>query len=138
MKTTLNHKDLKNSATGKSVGSLVSNRFGNKDIWFTINTSGFFQYLSPLLLEYLEGMENLFFESVLFEKSGKNELPSPVEYLTEMINPERDSVFVEEVLKKKFQESSGTYWNIVAEGNILKFTLSETPPTTEIGERMVS
>jgi hypothetical protein len=138
MKRILNHSKAQNTPTNTSPPSTGVGSFVKQNIWFTVNTLGFFKYISPSLLEYLEGMENQFFESVLFEKSGKNELPSPVEFLTEMINTERESVFVEEVLKSDPQETSGAYWNIVAEGCILKFTLSETPPTAEVGERRVS
>lgn len=138
MKRTLNHTKPQNSIASTSTGTPLPGRDVKHDIWFTVNTLGFFNYISPLLLEYLDGMENHFFESVLFEKSGKNELPSPVEFLTEMINIDRESVFVEEVLKKGLQETPGAYWNIVAEGCVLKFTLSETPPVAEAGERRLS
>lgn len=138
MKRILNHSKPHTSTASTGNISTGADGFVKQAIWFTVNTLGFFQYISPPLLEYLEGMENQFFESVLFEKSGKNELPSPVEFLTEMINTERESVFVEKVLKSDLQETSGAYWNIVAEGCILKFTLSETPPTAEVGERRVS
>ena len=135
MKTILNHIKPQNSQATPETGSAETGRFVKQDISFTINTLGFFKYISPTLLEFLDEMDNLFFESVLFEKSGKNDLPSPVEYLTEMINPERDSVFVKEVLKNEASIISGAYWNIIAEGNILKFTLSDAPPITETGER---
>lgn len=138
MKRILNHSKPKNTITSTETAAPEPGRFVKQEIWFTVNTLGFFKYISPSLLEYLEGMDNEFFESVLFEKSGKNELPSPIEFLTEMINTERESVFVEEVLKGDPQETTGTSWNIVAEGCILKFTLSETPPIAEAGERRVS
>lgn len=134
MKTILNHTRAQTPVDIAKKASFGAGKSLRREVWFSINTLGLFTYISPVLLEYLDQMENEFFEAVLFEKSEKSELPSPVEFFTEMIKPERESVFVEEVIKNDLQETSGAYWNIVAEGGILKFTLSQTPPTADAVE----
>lgn len=138
MKTVLNNLKTPNSQRWATNSSLEQGKVAKKDIWFVINARGLFRSISPSLLDYLDGMDPQFFETVLSEKSGKNGLPSPVDYLTEMIQLERDSVFVNNIIKADGPEISGAHWHIIADGPHLKFTLSEAPSTTEAGERRAS
>lgn len=122
MKTVLKNNNHQSLVENNEPGA---GKVGKPDVWFSINKKGIFHSLSPLLLDYLEDMDHLFFESCLVEDNQKQGLPSPVEFLKEMINTERESNFVEEVIKNNKNSSLNSIWDIIAEGGHLKFSLGE-------------
>lgn len=125
MKTVLNNHIPQNleGNTGADPGNIAS-----RDVWFKINKKGYFHSISPLLLEYLEDMDHLFFESNLVGDDLMQGLPSPVEFLKKMINTERESVFVEEVIKGNSASTSHPIWDTIADGRLLRFKLGVGVP----------
>lgn len=93
-------------------------------ICFITDVRGFFKYIHPNFLKLLEGVENQFFEKSIFDDSIEG-LPTTIEYLVEMIQEKRTSVFIETTFKDHV--FSKLQWNIAYYGGLLNFNLSELP-----------
>lgn len=120
MKTTV--KNMDHHYMGEKINP-IAGPGRMQEIWFCINKKGRCEGISRLLLEYLEDMDYLFFESLLMGDNHKRGLPPPVEFFKTMINVERESVFVEKIIRTNDNSSIIPNWNINSEGHLLRFRL---------------
>lgn len=96
-------------------------------ICFITDVKGFFKYIHPNFLKLMEGVENQFFETSIFDFNQPEGLPPTIDYLVEMIQENRTSVFIENTFKNNQNEFSKLQWKISYYGGLLNFNLFEQP-----------
>lgn len=119
-------KDLVMTDKGqlKSSASKIKSIAG---ICFITDVKGFFKYIHPNFLKFMEGMENQFFETSIFDFNQSEGLPPSIDYLVEMIQENRTSVFIKNTFKNKPNGFSKLQWKISYYGGLLNFKLLEQP-----------
>jgi hypothetical protein len=96
-------------------------------ICFITDVKGFFKYIHPNFLKLFEGVENQFFERSIFDSKKLGDMPPIIDYLVEMIQEKRNSVFIETLFKNNQNNFSKLQWNISYYGGMLNFNLFENP-----------
>jgi len=96
-------------------------------ICFITDVKGFFKYIHPNFLKLFEGVENQFFERSIFDSKKLGDMPPTIDYLVEMIQEKRNSVFIETLFKNNQNNFSKLQWNISYYGGMLNFNLFENP-----------
>lgn len=94
-------------------------------ICFITDVKGFFKYVHPNFLQLFEGVENQFFETSIFDPNKPEDMPPTIDYLVEMIQEKRNSVFIGNLLKNNQNTFSKLQWNISYYGGLLNFNLFE-------------
>lgn len=126
--------NLKKSHTMSDKSQLKTEVSKNKaiaGIFFKTDLNGFFKYVHPNFLKLFEGVENQFFETSIFDLNQPEDRPSTIEYLVEMIQEKRNSVFIENLFKNNQNIFSKLQWNISYYGGLLNFNLFEKPVSLE-------
>ena len=100
-------------------------------ICFITDVKGFFKYVHPNFLKLFEGVENQFFETSIFDLEKPEDMPCTIDYLVEMIQEKRNSVFIENLFKNNQNAFSKLQWNISYYGGLLNFNLFEQPVSSE-------
>lgn len=100
-------------------------------ICFITDVKGFFKYVHPNFLKLFEGVENQFFETSIFDFNQPENMPPTIDYLVEMIQEKRNSVFIENVFNNGQNPFSKLQWNISYYGGMLNFNLFEKPVSLE-------
>jgi len=100
-------------------------------ICFITDVKGFFQYIHPNFLKLFEGVENQFFETSIFDLNKFADMPPTIDYLVEMIQEKRNSIFIENLFKNNQNTIAKLQWNISYYGGLLNFNLFEQPVSTE-------
>jgi hypothetical protein len=98
---------------------------------FITDVKGFFKYINPNFLKLFEGVENSFFETSIFDSNEPEVMPPTIDYLVEMIQEKRNSVFIENLFKNNNTTFSKLRWNISYYGGLLNFNLFEQPVSLE-------
>ena len=98
---------------------------------FITDVKGFFKYIHPNFLKLFDGVENQFFETSIFDLNKSEDIPPTIDYLVEMIQEKRSSVFIRNLLKNNQNSFSKLQWNISYYGGLLNFNLFEKPISTE-------
>lgn len=96
-------------------------------ICFITDVKGFFQYVHPNFLKLFEGVENQFFETSIFDVNKPEDMPPTIDYLVEMVQEKRSSVFIENLFNNNQNSFSKLQWNISYYGGLLNFNLFEKP-----------
>jgi hypothetical protein len=98
---------------------------------FITDVKGFFKYIHPNFIKLFEGVENQFFERSIFDLNKPEEMPPTIDYLVEMIQEKRNSVFRANLFKNNPKTCSKLHWNISYYGGLLNFNLFEQPVSLE-------
>jgi len=98
---------------------------------FITDLKGFFKYIHPNFLKLFEGVENQFFETSIFDLNKPEDMPPTLDYLVEMVQEKRSSVFIGNLFKNNQKSFSKLQWNISYYGGLLNFNLFEQPVSTE-------
>ena len=109
------------------IKSTASNNKLLAGLCFITDVKGFFKYIHPNFLKLFEGVENQFFESSIFDSNEPEAMPPTLDYLVEMIQEKRNSVFIENLFKNNNLTFSKLRWNISYYGGLLNFNLFEQP-----------
>ena len=100
-------------------------------ICFVTDVKGFFKYVHPNFLKLFEGVDYQFFEKSIFDLNKPEDKLPTIDYLVEMIQEKRDSVFIENLFKNNQNTFSKLQWNISYYGGLLNFNLFEHPVSPE-------
>jgi len=100
-------------------------------ICFITDLKGFFKYIHPKFLKLFEGVDYQFFETSIFDLDKPEDMPRTIDYLVEMIQEKRNSVFIENLFKNNQNTFSKLQWNISYDGGLLNFNLFEQPVSSE-------
>ena len=100
-------------------------------VCFITDVKGFFKYIHPNFLKLFEGVEHQFFERSIFDTKKQGDMPPTIDYLVEMIQEKRKSVFIGNLCKNKQNALSKLQWNISYYGGLLNFNLFEQPVSPE-------
>jgi len=100
-------------------------------ICFTTDVKGFFKYIHPNFLKLFEGVDYQFFETSIFDLNKSEDKSPTIDYLVEMIQEKRNSVFIEDLFKNKQNTFSKLQWNISYFRGLLNFNLFEQPDSPE-------
>jgi len=100
-------------------------------ICFITDVKGFIKYVHPNFLKLFEGVENQFFETSIFDLNIPEDKSPTIDYLVEMIQEKRNSVFIENLFKNNQNTFSKLQWNISYYGGLLNFNLFEQPVSPE-------
>ncbi len=100
-------------------------------ICFITDLKGFFKYIHPKFLKLFEGADHQFFETSIFDLDKPEDMPRTIDYLVEMIQEKRNSVFIENLFKNNQNTFSKLQWNISYDGGLLNFNLFEQPVSPE-------
>jgi hypothetical protein len=100
-------------------------------ICFITDVKGFIKYVHPNFLKLFEGVENQFFETSIFDLNKLEDMPPTLDYLVEMIQEKRRSVFIGNLIKNNQNTFSKLQWNISYYGGLLNFNLFEQPGSPE-------
>jgi len=108
-----------------------------KGICFITDVKGFFKYIHPNFLKLFEGVENQFFERSIFDLNKPEEMPPTIDYLVEMIQEKRNSIFIDNLIKNNQNAFSKLQWNISYYGGLLNFNLFEQPDSPEQEDKVL-
>jgi len=100
-------------------------------ICFITDVKGFFKFVHPKFLKLFEGVDHQFFETSIFDLNKPEDKSPTIDYLVEMIQEKRKSVFVENLFKNNQNTFSKLQWNISYYGGLLNFNLFEQPVSPE-------
>jgi len=100
-------------------------------ICFITDVKGFFKYIHPNFLKLFEGVDHQFFETSIFDLNKPEDKSPTIDYLVEMIQEKRNSVFIENLFKNNQNAFSKLQWNISYYGGLLNFNLFEQPVSPE-------
>jgi len=100
-------------------------------ICFITDLKGFFKYIHPNFLKLFEGVEDQFFETSIFDLEKREDMPRTIDYLVEMIQEKRNSIFIGNIFNKDQNSFSKLQWNISYYGGLLNFNLLEQPVSTD-------
>jgi hypothetical protein len=98
---------------------------------FVTDLKGFFKYIHPNFLKLFEGVDYQFFETSIFNSDKPEDMPRTIDYLVEMIEEKRNSVFIRNLFKNNHNAFSKLQWNISYDGGLLNFNLFEQPVSPE-------
>lgn len=96
-------------------------------ICFITDVKGFFKYVHPNFLKLFDGVENQFFETSIFDLNKPEDMPPTIDYLVEMIQEKRSSIFIGNLFNINHNSFSKLQWNISYYGGLLNFNLFEKP-----------
>jgi hypothetical protein len=100
-------------------------------ICFVTDVKGFFKYIHPNFLKLFEGVEDQFFETSIFDLDKPEDMPRTLDYLVEMIQEKRNSIFIGNIFENDQNTFSKLQWNISYYGGLLNFNLFEQPVSLE-------
>jgi len=100
-------------------------------ICFITDVKGFFKYIHPNFLKLFEGVDYQFFEKSIFDLNKPEGMPPTIDYLVEMIQEKRNTVFIEKLFKNNQNTFSKLQWKISYYGGLLNFNLFEKPVSLE-------
>jgi hypothetical protein len=100
-------------------------------ICFITDLKGFFKYIHPNFLKLFEGVDYQFFETSIFDLDKPVDMPRTIDYLVEMIQEKRNSVFIGNLIENNQNTFSKLQWNISYDGGLLNFNLFEQPVSPE-------
>ncbi len=108
------------------IKSTASKNKSLSGLCFITDVKGFFIYVHPNFLKLFEGVENQFFETSIFDFNKPEDMPPTIDYLVDMIQERRNSVFIESLFNNN-NSFSKLQWNISYYGGLLNFNLFEKP-----------